>query len=102
MADAASRTERATPRRRRQARRQGLVVVSSEVAPVAVLAAVVGLAGAGAPVLVEQATRVLDLWLRAAGPIAVRDDAIAPLVWRTGVLLATALGPFVLAIAAVG
>src|SRR5439155_735670 len=50
MPEAGDRTERATPRRREEARKHGQVALSPEVAPVAVLLAALALGSWGAPV----------------------------------------------------
>jgi flagellar biosynthetic protein FlhB len=102
MADAATRTERATPKRREAARRRGRVVVSPEIAPVIVLLAVIALASAGAPALVRQTSDVLRDWLAAAGPAAAGDGAMGPLAWRSGVMIAGMLGPFLLGVMLAG
>ena len=77
MADAATRTERATPKRREEARRHGQVVVSSEISPVAVLCMVLVAAAWGAPMLVDRVSLVLVDWLAAAGRVVGE----APLDW---------------------
>jgi flagellar biosynthesis protein FlhB len=102
MADAATRTERATPKRREEARRHGQVVVSPEISPVAVLCFVLAIAAWGAPMLLDRTSAVLVEWLAAAGPTAAHDDPIGPLAWRAVATLGGVLGPFFLAIAVVG
>lgn len=102
MADAAVRTEQATPKRRADARRQGQVVVSSEIAPVAVLLAVIVLATIGAPLLVSHAGAVLREWLAAAGPAATGDAVVAPLAWRGARALGVVLVPFFCCVGLVG
>jgi flagellar biosynthetic protein FlhB len=102
MADAPTRTEPATPARREAARRDGAIVVSPEIAPVAVLCLVLGIGTWGAPVLVHRTGAMLVEWLAAAGPIAAGDGPLGPLGWRTAASLAGALAPFFLAVALVG
>lgn len=102
MADAATRTERATPKRRDEARRHGQVVVSPEISPVAVLCLVLAVAAWGAPLLIDQTKVILVEWLAAAGPAAVNDDPVTPLAWRAVAGLGGVLGPFFLGIAVVG
>jgi flagellar biosynthesis protein FlhB len=102
MADGALRTEPATPARRAAARRAGVVAVSPEVAPVAVLATLVVAAGVGGPLVVARGGAVLTDWLAAAGPIAAHDGALAPLVGRTAHTLAVGLGPLFLLVTLAG
>jgi len=102
MADATARTEQATPKRRETARRHGHVVMSPEIAPVAVLLVVLALATVGAPVLVRQTGAVMREWLAAVGPIAAHEHAVSPLAWRSAWALAGALGPFFVVVAVVG
>jgi flagellar biosynthetic protein FlhB len=102
MADAVTRTEPATPTRREAARRDGVVVVSAEIAPVAVLGLVLGIGTWGAPVLVHRTGAMLVDWLAAVGPTAADDAPLGPLAWRTAVSLAGALVPFFVAVALVG
>jgi flagellar biosynthetic protein FlhB len=102
MADATTRTERATPKRREEARRHGQIVVSPEISPVAVLCVVLATAAWGGPMLLERTSAVLVEWLAAAGRTAAHDDPIGPLAWRTVAMLGSVLGPFFLTIAVVG
>jgi flagellar biosynthesis protein FlhB len=102
MADGLERTERATPRRREEARRKGQVAVSPEVSPVAVLLAAVTVASWGAPRLLARSAGVLRTWLGAVGPTGAHDDPIWPLASHALVQLSTPLVPFFLATAAVG
>ncbi len=102
MAEGADRTEKATPKRREEARKHGQVVVSSEIAPVAALFVALGVATWGAPVLLRHARAMLANWLAAVGPTAAHDDPIAPLLWRATGELAGVLGPFFLAVSVVG
>jgi flagellar biosynthetic protein FlhB len=102
MADAVTRTEPATPKRRADARRHGQVVVSPAIAPVAVLLAVLVLATWGAPVLLHRTSALVAEWLAAAGPIAAGNQSLAPLASRAAGSLAGVLAPFLLAVAAVG
>jgi len=101
MADGADRTERATPKRREEARRQGQVVLSPELSAVAVLLAALALASWGGPLALERSRRVLHGWLAALGPAAVRDDALWPLLAPALLGLGGLLGPFFLAAALV-
>src|SRR5262245_26714469 len=103
--DAAERTERATPKRREEARKQGQVILSPEVSPVAVLMTALALASIGAPQLLARSRILLRGWLAAAGPAAASADPIAaarPLLHGTAAQLGQALVPFVLALAVVG
>ena len=102
MADLTTRTERATPKRREEARRHGRVVVSPEIAPGLVLLAVIALGTAGAPAFVRETGSVLREWLATAGPAAANDVALGPLAWRSGSALAGVLGPLVLVVAMAG
>ncbi len=102
MVDATTRTEPATPKRREDARRHGLVAVSPEVAAVAVLCVVLGVATWGAPLLLDRASALLREWLAAAGPAAAHDDPVGPLAWRSVRALAGVLGPFFLIVAVAG
>ncbi|MGH7894688.1 MAG: EscU/YscU/HrcU family type III secretion system export apparatus switch protein [Candidatus Binatia bacterium] len=102
MPEPLERTEKATPRRREEARRHGQVVVSPEIAPVAALFTALVMASWGAPILVRRTRTMLAGWLAAVGPTAAQDDPVAPLLWRATGELAAVLGPFFLAIAVVG
>jgi flagellar biosynthetic protein FlhB len=103
MADeTGDRTEAATPKRREEARRQGQVVLSPEVAPVAVLATVLLLASMGAPALLHESRIVLRAWLAAVGPTAAHDDSPLPLLVHALRELGSVLAPLLLAIAVVG
>jgi flagellar biosynthetic protein FlhB len=102
MADATGRTERATPRRREEARKLGQVVLSPEVAPVAALVAALAMAELGAPGLLRQARLALASWLAAIGPTAAHDDPVGPLVWRATVELLAVLAPFFVVVAVAG
>jgi flagellar biosynthetic protein FlhB len=99
--DTADRTERATPRRLEEARKQGQVPMSPEVAPVAVLLAAVGLVSWGAPRALEQGRSLLAAWLGALGG-AVRDEPVWPLLGRTAIDAGAVFLPFALATGAVG
>jgi flagellar biosynthetic protein FlhB len=101
MADAALRTEPATPKRRADARREGQVVVSPEIAPAATLAALVVTTTAGAPIVVAHARTVLTEWLAAAGPVAAHEASLVPLLSRTGHALAAGLAPLFVVVVAV-
>jgi flagellar biosynthesis protein FlhB len=96
------RTERATPKRREEARKRGQVVLSPEVSPVAVLLGALGLAWLGAPRALATLREVLASWLAGAGPAAVHDDAVFPALGGTLVRVAAALGPFFVTTALVG
>src|SRR5262249_55733507 len=106
MADgAADRTERATPKRREEARKQGQVILSPEVSPVAVLLTALALASFGAPQLLARRRLLLRGWLAAAGPAAAGADpvgAVWPLLTGAVGQLGHALLPFVLGLAVVG
>jgi flagellar biosynthesis protein FlhB len=88
MADeAANRTEPATAKRRSQARKEGQVARSPEVAPVAELFWVFIAASFAAPALVARFRHVFVEWLAAAGPmVAANEDlggAVAALAGRS-------------------
>jgi flagellar biosynthetic protein FlhB len=102
---AADRTERATPKRRTEARRHGQVVLSPEVSPVAVLLTALLLAAFGGPLLLARSRLLLGSWLAAVGPAAAGNEvlsAVAPLLARAGGQLVTVLLPFFLLVAVVG
>jgi flagellar biosynthetic protein FlhB len=98
----AERTERATPKRREEARKRGQVVLSPEVSPVAVLLAALALAWVGAPGVAATLREVVRSWLAGAGAAAIHDDSVFPAVagtlWRVG----GAMGPLFLTTALVG
>src|SRR5262245_54975836 len=106
MADeAADRSERATPKRREEARKHGQVVLSPEVGPVAVLLVAVALASIGGPRLLAGSRTLLRGWLAAVGPAGAGSDplgAVWPLLGRSVGELGHALGPFILGVAVVG
>jgi flagellar biosynthesis protein FlhB len=102
MAETAGRTERPTPRRREEARKEGRVVLSPEVSPVAVLLAALSLAWWAAPLLLDQSRVVLRTWLAAAGPAASGDAAIAPMAARSLLEVGRLLGFFFLATGVAG
>ena len=102
MAETAGRTERPTPKRREEARKQGQVVLSPEVSPVAVLLAALALASWGAPVALGRSRLVLGSWLAAVGPAAAGDAAVLPLAARALLEMAHVLVPFFLVTAIVG
>jgi flagellar biosynthetic protein FlhB len=101
-ADAAERTEQATPKRREEARRHGQVVLSPEVAPVVVLATILLVATAGAPLLLHQGELVLRAWLAAVGPTAAHDDASLPLILHALREIGAVVAPLLLAIGVAG
>jgi flagellar biosynthetic protein FlhB len=102
MADSFERTERATEKRRGEARRRGQIAVSSEVSPVAVLLAALALAAWGAPLVLDRSRLVLSSWLASVGPAAIHDDAAWPPIAGALLQIGTVLAPFFLTIAAVG
>lgn len=102
---AADRTERATPKRRGEARRKGQVVLSPELSPVVVLLTALALATFGGPMLLARSRLVLRGWLAAVGPAGAGSellDAVAPLLARSGSELGSVLLPFFVAVALVG
>lgn len=99
---AADRTEQATPKRREEARKHGQVVLSPEVAPVAVLLAALGVATWGAPEMLARGRVVLRAWLAAVGPVAANDDSVGPLFSQTLHELGTLFAPFFVMVAVVG
>ena len=102
MPEAGDRTERATPRRREEARKHGQVALSPEVAPVAVLLAALALASWGAPAALARSRTALAGLLAASGPVAAHDDPVGPLIVRTLLTFGGLLAPFCLAAAVVG
>jgi len=102
MADGFERSERATPRKREEARREGQVAVSPEVSPVAVLLTAIAVVSWGGPFAVRRCATLLHAWLVAIGPTAAHDDPIWPLAAHALKDLGTPLAPFFLATAAVG
>ena len=102
MADeAADRSERATPKRREEARKRGQVPISSEVSPVAVLLVALVVTTWGAPAMLAQTRLVLRGWLAAAGPAAAHGDAVWPLFAHSLYQLLGPLAPFFFATAVV-
>ena len=102
---AADRTERATPKRRGEARRHGQVVLSPEISPVVVLLTALGLASVGAPLLLARSRLLLAGWLSAIGPAGAGNDvldAVLPLLARSGSQMGSVLVPFFIAVAVVG
>jgi flagellar biosynthetic protein FlhB len=102
MGDGAERTERATPRRREEARRHGQIVLSPEVSPIAVLLTALALGVWGAPHVLGHTRVWLGSWLAAVGPLAARDDATWPAIARALTDVARLLVPFFLATVVVG
>jgi len=102
MADVTERTERATPRRRDEARRRGQVVLSPEVSPVAVLFAILALATWGTPQVLGQLRTMIAQWLATIGPTVAADAAFGPLVARAVLGVASWLVPFLLLTGAIG
>ncbi|HZP41929.1 MAG TPA: EscU/YscU/HrcU family type III secretion system export apparatus switch protein [Candidatus Binatia bacterium] len=106
MADgAADRTERATPKRREEARKHGQVVRSGDLSPIAEILCALLLVSWGGPHLLEQSRTILRDWLQQAGPLAANHEglgAVAPLVGRTLVQTGTLLVPFFFAMALAG
>jgi len=102
MPEAGDRTERATPRRREEARKHGQVALSPEVAPVAVLLAALAIASWGAPLALARSRTALAGLLAASGPIAAHDDPVGPLLVRTLLTFGWLLSPFCAAAALVG
>jgi flagellar biosynthetic protein FlhB len=78
--EAANRTEPATAKRRSQARKEGQVARSPEVAPVAELFWVFLLATFGAPLLVDHFRLLFVRWLTVAGPMAAGNEELLPAV----------------------
>jgi flagellar biosynthetic protein FlhB len=102
MAEHAERTERATPRRREEARKQGQAILSPEVSPVAVLFVALAFASLGAPRALDESQRMLAGWLAALGPAAAQDGAVWPLLTATLLQMGGLLAPFFLVAALVG
>ena len=102
---AADRTERATPKRRDEARRHGQVVLSPEVSPVVVLLTALTLATMGGPMLLARSRMIVGGWLAAVGTVGADTDvldAAGPLLARAAAQLGTVLLPFFVAVALVG
>lgn len=99
---AADKSEAASPKRREEARKHGQVVLSPEVAPVAVMLAALTVASWGAPELVARSRIVLRAWLAAVGPVAANDDSVLPLFSQAAHELGTLFAPFFLMVAVVG
>lgn len=89
------RTEQPTPRRREQAREQGQVVLSPEVSPVLVLAAILAAASLGGPLLLRRSGALLRDSLRAvASGMAdseMRTGLVGPALLDMAALLAGVL-----------
>jgi flagellar biosynthetic protein FlhB len=104
VADSADRTEEATPKRREEARKHGQVVLSPEIAPVAVMLSALTIGAAGAPLLTARMGEVMRSWLAAVGPLGGSDGGITPLAWRSALDLGGLLAPFfaVVAVAGIG
>ena len=106
MAEIGDRTERATPRRREEARKHGQTTLSPEIGPVAVMVGALLLVSSGAPAALAQGRRLLAEWLAAVGTVGAEREAslyaAGPLFERTAVELGWLLGPFFLTTAAVG
>jgi flagellar biosynthesis protein FlhB len=106
MAEAGDRTERATAKRRDEARRHGQTTLSPEIAPVAVLLTVLVLASWGAPQALTRSRVMLGAWLAAVGPAGAEPDAflgaVSPLLVRAFHQVGQLLGPFFLATAVAG
>lgn len=102
MADDENRTEAPTQRRRDEARRQGQVALSPDVAPAVVLLMAVTVAGWGVPRLFDRSALMFRAWLAAVGPLAAHDDSSWPLITRAGMQIVGVLGPFLLMMAVVG
>jgi flagellar biosynthetic protein FlhB len=106
MAELGDRTERATPKRREEALKQGQRTLSPEVSPVVVLLAALALGSWGGPRALAQARVVLRDWLAAVGPVGgdagVPLGAVWPLFTRSMMQIGGLLAPFFLATAAAG
>lgn len=103
--DAASRTERATPKKRDEARKRGGVPRSTEIGPSAQLLVFLALASVGAPWAVGQAREVMVAWLSAPARLAGQGDflgAVAPLAAHSGTAMLGVVAPLLFATAAVG
>jgi flagellar biosynthetic protein FlhB len=103
--DATNRTERATPKKREEARKRGQVPRSVEIGPAAQLLVFLGIASVGAPWAVGQAREVMVSWLAAPARLVGQDDllgAVAPLAARSGMAMLAVTAPLLFATAAVG
>jgi flagellar biosynthesis protein FlhB len=104
VADSADRSEEATPKRREEARKHGQVVLSPEIAPVAVMLSALTISASGAPLLTARMGEIMRSWLAAVGPLGASDDPMMPLAWRSALDLSALLTPFfaVVAVAGIG
>jgi flagellar biosynthetic protein FlhB len=101
MAEGADRTERATPRRREQARRKGQVPISAEVAPVAGLLAALALVSWGAGHALAEGERTLVTWLVALAG-AAGDEPPWPRLGRSLRDVGAVVVPLLLGLGTVG
>jgi flagellar biosynthetic protein FlhB len=102
MAEAAARTEPATPARHEEARRRGDVAESPALAPAAVLMASLVMGAVGAPILVARLRLVAIECLTTVGPTTIEDGSASALAWRALRELASVLAPLFVVIALVG
>jgi flagellar biosynthetic protein FlhB len=97
----AGRPEKATPRRREEARRKGQVVMSPEVGPVAVMLVALLLAPWGAPMVLGQCRQLIVGWLEQVA-LGGDPERVWPLLARSLLETGRALAPFLLATGLVG
>lgn len=98
-----ARTERPTPRRRREARRRGRVPRSLEIVSASVLLAMGLFATLLAPTLLDQLEEVLRAGIgRAADPAAASREGLAALAWWAARALLVTAGPPIALAAAIG
>lgn len=102
MADDSERTEAPSERRRAEARKQGQVALSQEVAPVAVLMLTTIMGAVVLPRVFDRSAIMFRSWLAAIGPLAAHDDSSAPLATRAALDMLMVLGPFLVALAGMG
>ena len=100
---AGERTEKATPKRRAEARRKGQVVRSAEVNTTAVLASSLAVLAVSAPTLLHRMEGIVSRGLAQSGDtrLATEHGLGALLVWAMGET-ARALAPVVVAAAVAG
>ena len=103
--DAANRTERATPKKRDEARKRGQVPRSMEIGPAVQLILFLGIASAGMPWALGQGREVMVTWLSEPARLVAQDDfigAVTPLAVRSAMAMLGVVGPLLLATATVG
>jgi flagellar biosynthetic protein FlhB len=103
--DAPNRTERATPKKREEARKRGQVPRSMEIGPAIQLLVFLALASVGAPWALGQARSVMVTWLAAPARVAGHGDflgAVTPLATGSAMAMLAVCAPLLLATAVSG